>query len=94
MRIEVVYATPDQQLVHRTDVNAGTTAAEVLDEACATTAFAGLHWRECAIGVFGEVCEPGMVLKAGDRVEIYRPLLVDPKESRRRRAEKHASQKN
>ncbi len=86
MRVEVVYAAPGQQLVHRTDVSAGATVAEVLDEACATTAFAGVNWREHAIGVFGQVCEPDRELAPGDRVEIYRPLTADAKSARRRRA--------
>ena len=86
MRVEVIYATPERQLVHRTDVDDGATAAEVLDEACATTAFAGLRWREHAIGVFGETCRPETLLKPGDRVEIYRPLVADAKTARRRRA--------
>jgi putative ubiquitin-RnfH superfamily antitoxin RatB of RatAB toxin-antitoxin module len=37
-------------------------------------------------GIFGELAGPETVLKEGDRVEIYRPLAVDPKEARRRRA--------
>ncbi len=86
MRVEVIYAEPERQLVHRTDVAADTTAGQVLDEACATTAFAGIDWREHVIGVFGVVCEPTRPLTEGDRVEIYRPLLEDAKSARRRRA--------
>ncbi|HXF09080.1 MAG TPA: RnfH family protein [Candidatus Acidoferrales bacterium] len=40
------------------------------------------------VGVFGEVCTPETALRAGDRVEIYRPLPVDPKQARRQRAER------
>ena len=86
MQVEVVYALPARQLVHRAEVKPGTTAAEVLDEACATTAFAGVDWRDHAIGVFGQVCEPERRLDDGDRVEIYRPLTADAKSARRRRA--------
>jgi putative ubiquitin-RnfH superfamily antitoxin RatB of RatAB toxin-antitoxin module len=40
------------------------------------------------VGIFGVVCAPDTVLRAGDRVEIYRPLPVDPKQARRQRAER------
>ncbi len=86
MQVEVIYASPDRQLVHRTEVSEGVTAGQVLDEACATTAFAGVNWRDHAIGIFGQVCEPDRPLAPGDRVEIYRPLLADAKTARRRRA--------
>ena len=86
MQVEVVYATPQVQLVHRTEVAVGITAGEVLDEACATTAFAGVNWREHAIGIFGKVCHAQTVVRPGDRIEIYRPLEVDAKTARRRRA--------
>ena len=87
LSVEVVYAGPERQAVHRTEVAAGTSVAEVLDEACSTTAFAGLNWRDHAVGVFGAVCDPAeRLLEAGDRVEIYRPLVMDAMTARRRRA--------
>lgn len=92
MRVEVIYVEPARQLVHQAEVAPDTTAAEVLDEACATTAFAGINWREHAIGIFGEVCEPERRLVPGDRVEIYRPLVMDAKEARRRRAQEQQQQ--
>lgn len=47
---------------------------------------AAIDWEEAKVGVFGEQRERSAALRDGDRVEIYRPLLIDPKESRRRRA--------
>ena len=43
-------------------------------------------WDQAAVGVFGELRERSAILHEGDRVEIYRPLLIDPKEGRRARA--------
>ena len=46
-----------------------------------------------AYGIFGELCQPEMLLQDGDRLEVYRPLVFDPMESRRRRATHRAAQK-
>jgi putative ubiquitin-RnfH superfamily antitoxin RatB of RatAB toxin-antitoxin module len=53
----------------------------------------GLDIEICQVGVFGRKKTPDTVLREGDRVEIYRPLLADPKEARRRRAVKNAGPK-
>jgi putative ubiquitin-RnfH superfamily antitoxin RatB of RatAB toxin-antitoxin module len=45
------------------------------------------------VGIFGQLCLPEQVLEAGDRIEIYQPLKVDPKEARRRRAEVRGKQR-
>lgn len=50
-------------------------------------------WEQGAVGIFGELCERERVLVEGDRVELYRPLQVDPKAARRHRAERLQSQK-
>jgi putative ubiquitin-RnfH superfamily antitoxin RatB of RatAB toxin-antitoxin module len=51
----------------------------------------GLDARK--IGIYGKLVDPGAALRDGDRVEIYRPLLLDPKEARRRRAARKPLQK-
>ena len=59
---------------------------QVLDAACARPELSHLDWREHSVGVFGEVCEYSHMVQDGDRVEIYRPLQMDAKSARRKRA--------
>lgn len=86
--IEVVYAERGRQWQVPMRVPAGTTVAAAIENS-------GLHLRIPAlvvdhgsIGVFGRLVEPETPLRHGDRVEIYRPLLADPKAMRRARAQK------
>ncbi len=81
IRIEVVYATRDQQQLLELEVPAGTTVAEALHG----SGMDGLL-EQSGVGVFGRPVGDDHVLQAGERIEIYRPLVVDPKEARRRRA--------
>ncbi len=85
MQIEVVYAEPEKQLAHKLSLVDGSTVADALEAIVRHEPFADLNID--SVGVWGEVCEPDRVLIEGDRLEIYRPLQMDPKEARRRRAE-------
>jgi len=87
VNIEVVYALPRQQLCISLGVSAGATIAEVLDQAYRSGELGTLNWRTHSVGVFGRVCEPGETLQDGDRLEIYRPLMMDAKTARHRRAQ-------
>ena len=92
IRVEVVYATAEQQTLIALDVPAGTTALAAAEASGIAQNVDGLDLAHSALGVFGKVvADPQLrVLEEGDRVEIYRPLLADPKEVRRLRAEKAA----
>ena len=84
--IEVVYCCEDEQHVIQLAVAAGTTAGEAvrlsgLAERCPHFAEEG-----ASFGIYGRVVPPDTRLEPGDRVEIYRPLVADPKQARRRRA--------
>ena len=69
------------------EIPAGTTAYEAVQMSGIASQFAGLDLDTCDMGVFGKVIKPRQyVLNAGERVEIYRPLLADPKEVRKKRA--------
>lgn len=88
LRVSVVYATPGRQFCRELELSAGTTAGEAIERS-AIAAAAGIErvdWRH--VGIFGRLVEARTVLRDGDRVEIYRPLKIDPKEARRRRARK------
>ena len=89
--VEVVCALPERQFVVALQLPAGATVADAL----AASALAGRpevpDLARCAVGVWGEEVERSRRLQAGDRVEIYRPLIVEPREARRRAAESGGS---
>ncbi|MFK3799852.1 MULTISPECIES: RnfH family protein [unclassified Pseudomonas] len=95
IRVEVVYATPESQLLIAVEVPVGTTASAAVEASGIAHRLVGVDLAQCPLGVFGKVIgnPQGRVLEAGERVEIYRPLLADPKEVRRLRAEKAAKAK-
>jgi putative ubiquitin-RnfH superfamily antitoxin RatB of RatAB toxin-antitoxin module len=84
--IEVAYAEPDRQVIVALHVPAGISACEAVQRSGLLERFPGIDSRKLIIGVFGNPVSPRAPLGDGDRVEIYRPLQVDPKEARRLRA--------
>jgi len=86
MRVEVVYARPERQALYTVEVAPGSTAADAVRASGLSEAFPEIDPAHGPLGVFGVQCAPDTVLRAGDRVEIYRPLQVHPREARRRRA--------
>jgi putative ubiquitin-RnfH superfamily antitoxin RatB of RatAB toxin-antitoxin module len=93
--VEVVYAAIDRQVLLSVTVPAGTTVRAALLKSGIGEAFSQLDLASCPVGIFGKViADPDRHLaQAGDRIEIYRPLLADPKEVRRLRAAKAAEAK-
>lgn len=88
--VEVVYATPDSQSVYRLHVPRGTTVRTVIERCGIKRDHPELDVDACPLGIFGERVPPTAEVEAGDRIELYRPLIADPKETRRRRAAKRA----
>lgn len=86
--IEVAYALPENQTVVRIKAPAGTTAAEAVELSGIREKHPDIDWGRIKLGIFGKLAGPDTVLRDRDRVEIYRPLLADPKEIRRKRAER------
>jgi len=86
IRVEVVLAMPDRQELVSLEVEEGTTLAGAISLSRVAEKFEGFEPDLERVGIFGHKASPDQVLRAGDRVEIYRPLLADPKEVRRRRA--------
>ena len=86
MRVEIAYGTAARQTLIALEVEAGSTVGQALQSAEAKQAFAGLPLESMPVGIFGRRVDRATVLIAGDRVELYRPLTMDPKEARRRRA--------
>ncbi|WP_440995635.1 RnfH family protein [Arhodomonas sp. SL1] len=86
IRVEVAYARPDRQALLALRVPRGTTAIEAVQASGVLERFPEIDLDRQGIGVFSQPVSPQRVLADGDRVEIYRPLKVDPKEMRRQRA--------
>lgn len=84
--VQVVYATPTQQHIITLTVATGCTAQHAVSLSGITASFPDIDLPGCRLGIFGRLVNPDQPLTPGDRVEIYRPLLIDPKESRRQRA--------
>jgi putative ubiquitin-RnfH superfamily antitoxin RatB of RatAB toxin-antitoxin module len=88
LTVEVVYATPAKQVLIELEVEAGCTVGEAIDKSGIKQAYPGLTVDPAAVGIFSRKVSLEHPLSDGDRVEIYRPLQADPKETRRRRAKK------
>ncbi len=90
VNIEVVYGLPDRQALYRLQVADGTTARQAVLQSPVLQDFpdADIH---APIGIFGKIVKDDTVLQEYDRVELYRPLLADPKEARRKRVQQKGS---
>ena len=86
IKVEIAYALPEEQAIVPLEVAAGTTALEAARQSGIAGRFEELDLENAKLGIFGKAVAPGQVLRAGDRVEIYRPLEADPKEVRKARA--------
>jgi len=84
--VEVAYATPAKQLILKLRVNQGTTAGEAIEASGIREHFPEIEPRP-VVGIFSRKTALDSPLSDGDRVEIYRPLVADPKEVRRQKAE-------
>ncbi len=85
IKIEIAYLKPDQQWQHSLTVNLGCTIHQALNQISFFTLFPELTVHNIELGVFGLKKQLSDVLKPCDRIEIYRPLLCDPKKARRER---------
>ena len=84
-RCTVAYALPGRQWLWQVDAPDSATVGELISRARDMAGAMDVPW-DGPVGVFGALCERSVVPRDGDRIEIYRPLNADPKESRRARA--------
>ena len=84
--VEVVYARPDRQALLEVSVEEGATLNTAIAASGIEARFPRDDLGSCQVGIWGRIAERDSVLKNGDRVEIYRELLRDPREARRERA--------
>ena len=86
IRVEVAYARPDQQIIIPVELPAGATLEQAIIQSRILEQFPELDLKTAKVGVFGKLGKPAAILRHGDRVEIYRPLIADPKAVRQQRA--------
>ena len=84
--IEVCYARPDLQELVELCVDSGTTLKQAIERSGIMDRFPEINLAKNKVGIFGKLKSLQQILRDGDRVEIYRPLIADPKEVRRHRA--------
>jgi putative ubiquitin-RnfH superfamily antitoxin RatB of RatAB toxin-antitoxin module len=90
IRLEVVYATAGEQTVLPAQVPPGATVEAAIRASGMLQRYPEIDLRRTAVGIFGERVTLDARVATGDRVEIYRPLLADPKEARRRREQRRS----
>ncbi|GAA6135938.1 RnfH family protein [Oceaniserpentilla sp. 4NH20-0058] len=92
IKVEVAYATPEKQQIIALDVTQGTTVFQAAQQSGICDVFPEIQLEDAKIGIFGKAVRNPKeeVLRDADRVEIYRPLIIDPKAARANRAAKAA----
>lgn len=84
--VEVAYVGEQDQALLAVEADAGITAREAVERSGILRRFPEIDLGKNKIGIFGKLAKPDQVLESGDRIEIYRPLIADPKETRKKRA--------
>ena len=87
LRVEVAYARRDRQVLLTLEVEEGTTARQAVERSGILQRYPEMDLAGAGLGIFGRVVSPDTPLREGERVEIYSPLIADPKDARRKRAQ-------
>ena len=88
--VEVAYALPEKQYLQRVTLQQGATVEEAIRASGLLELRTDIDLSKNKVGIYSRPVKLADVLQDGDSVEIYRPLIADPKELRRQRAEKSA----
>lgn len=92
-RIEVAYATPQRQEVVEVAAHPGATIEQAIHDSGMLGRFPEIDLSQHRVGIFGEIARLHDLVHDGDRIEIYRPLVADPKDVRRKRAKSAGGRK-
>jgi putative ubiquitin-RnfH superfamily antitoxin RatB of RatAB toxin-antitoxin module len=84
--VEVVFAQPDSQWLESVSLPEGSTLRSAIDASCILDRAGAGERQDLSFGIWGQVASSERQLRDGDRVEIYRRLLIDPKDERRKLA--------
>ena len=86
IHVEVVYARPDRQEVASLTLPAGSTAGQAIEASGLLARYPEIDLTKNKLGIYAKLDKADTALRDRDRVEIYRPLIADPKEVRKQRA--------
>ncbi|WP_019555951.1 RnfH family protein [Thiomicrorhabdus arctica] len=86
IQIEVAYALPEEQFLFTEEIAQGSTVAQALADSKLLKEFPNLNIDK--VGIFAKLVDSNTILRPGDRIEVYRPLKVDPRDRRREKVEK------
>lgn len=86
LAVEVVLATAERQVLLALVVDDGATVADVISQSGIESRFPDLAVDEMPVGIWGKLASRQTAVRQGDRIELYRPLEIDPREARRQRA--------
>ncbi|MCG6896875.1 MAG: RnfH family protein [Thiocapsa sp.] len=86
LRVSVAYVGPSEQFSRSLEARVGTLVREAIERSGILSQCPEIDLAVNQVGIFGKLAKLDQVLADGDRVEIYRPLIADPKEARKRRA--------
>jgi len=86
--VSVVYALPDRATEIELRLPSGATVADALERSGVAELYPEVDTLRCPVGIFGRRVQRQRLLADGDRVEVYRPLVAEPKDARRRRAQR------
>ena len=84
--VEVAYAKPEEQVILTVYSASGITVQQAIEKSGVLRRFPEIEMGKNKVGVFGKATKLDAALRSGDRVEIYRPLIADPKVQRKKRA--------
>lgn len=93
IRVQVCFARTDVQVLRDVTVPAGSAVQEAIHRSGVLRDVPEIDLTVCRVGIYGKLKTLDTALQDRDRIEIYRPLIADPKESRRKRAEKRDEKK-
>ena len=93
IHVQVCFAKPDLQFLCDLSLPIGATVHQAIEHSGLLLQVPEVDFSTCRVGIYGKLKTLDTALRDHDRIEIYRPLIADPKESRRRRADKKSDQK-
>ena len=85
LHVQVCYATAISEVLRELEVEEGTTIEQAIVQSGILAEIPGIDLAQQSVGLYGKKHPPDTVLREHDRIEIYRPLVADPKDARRRR---------
>ena len=88
LEVEVAYALPHQQFLRRLKMPSGSTVRQAIVQSGVLSKFPDIDLKSVKVGIFSRPVDLDVLLNSGDRVEIYRPLILSPTDARRLRAER------